>query len=96
MASSSSMDVAGGTYRVTVIAAGFGPESVMMTLPAPDLALTLRPAPVVEEVSVVSVDRQEQLRQHLNTRVDVISRARIDDTGPQRWPRCCATAFLAS
>jgi outer membrane receptor for ferrienterochelin and colicins len=71
------------TYRVTVIAAGFAAEGVMVTLPAPDLAVTLRPAPVVEEVSVVSVDRQEQLRQHLNTRVDVISRARIDDTGAE-------------
>jgi outer membrane receptor for ferrienterochelin and colicins len=73
-----------GDYRVTATANGFEALTVTVHLPTSDpLELTLRPAPVVEQVLVVSADRQEQLRQNLNTRVDVISRARIDATGAE-------------
>ncbi len=73
-----------GTYSVSVVAAGFAVADVEVAVPmtAP-LDLTLTPAPVIEEVRVVSASRQDELRETLNTRVDVVTRARIQDTGAQ-------------
>jgi outer membrane receptor for ferrienterochelin and colicins len=77
-------DVEAGEYRLTVVATGFGPKTQPITVPAPaNLQITLDPAPVIEEVRVVSATRQDELRQSLNTRVDVISRARIEATGAE-------------
>jgi outer membrane receptor for ferrienterochelin and colicins len=73
-----------GDYIVTVVTPGFEAASTTVRVPTPaPLAVVLRPAPVVEEVRVVSAARQEELRQHLNTRVDVVSRARIEHTGAE-------------
>jgi len=69
-------------YLVEVRAGGFAPVSQTIDLRA-DAALefTLEPAAVVEEVRVVSASRQDELRQMLNTRVDVLTRARIEESG---------------
>jgi outer membrane receptor for ferrienterochelin and colicins len=71
-----------GRYIVTASAPGFA--SVTQTIEAPSaepLTLTLSPAAIVEQVTVVSASRQEELRDSLNTRVDVITRSRIEETG---------------
>jgi outer membrane receptor for ferrienterochelin and colicins len=71
-----------GCYIVTASAPGFA--SVTQTIEAPSaepLTLTLSPAAIVEQVTVVSASRQEELRDSLNTRVDVITRSRIEETG---------------
>jgi outer membrane receptor for ferrienterochelin and colicins len=71
-----------GDYQLMVVAAGFEAVTTTVQVPAKSsLEVTVRPAAVVEQVMVTSAARQEQLRQHLNTRVDVVSRARIEDTG---------------
>lgn len=69
-------------YVVEVRAGGFAPVSQTIDLRA-DAALqfTLEPAAVVEEIRVVSASRQDELRQTLNTRVDVLTRARIEESG---------------
>jgi outer membrane receptor for ferrienterochelin and colicins len=73
-----------GDYSVTATAAGFEPMSVTVRVPTSDeVQVALHPAPVVEQVRVVSAARQEQLRENLNTRVDVISRSRIETTGAE-------------
>jgi outer membrane receptor for ferrienterochelin and colicins len=73
-----------GEYRVTVVAAGFEPVTTIVRVPANEpMNIVLQPAPVVEQVRVVSADRQDQLRQELNTSVGVISRARIENTGAE-------------
>jgi len=76
--------LAAGRYTVTVSAPGFAPTSDAIAVPrqAP-LNVTLTPAPIVEQVTVVSASRQEELRDTLNTRVDVVTRSRIDETGGQ-------------
>jgi outer membrane receptor for ferrienterochelin and colicins len=73
-----------GRYIVSVSAAGFSTTSVEIAVPvqAP-IEVQLDPAPVVEQVRVVSASRQEELRETLNTRVDVITRARLEDTGAE-------------
>ena len=71
-----------GRYIVTVSAPRFAPASQVIDVPgAKPLSLTLSPAPIVEQVTVVSASRQEELRDTLNTRVDVITRSRIEETG---------------
>lgn len=73
-----------GTYVVTVVAAGFAPAETEVVVPeGRPLEIALTPAAVVEEVRVVSGSRQDELRESLNTRVDVVTRARIQDTGAQ-------------
>ena len=76
--------LAAGTYQLTIIAPGFEVVHISTEIPAREpLDLVLQPAPVVEQVRVVSAARQEELRESLNTRVDVISRARIESTGAE-------------
>jgi outer membrane receptor for ferrienterochelin and colicins len=73
-----------GTYSVTVVAAGFAMAETEVVLPmSHPLEIALTPAAVVEEVRVVSGSRQDELRESLNTRVDVVTRARILDSGAQ-------------
>jgi outer membrane receptor for ferrienterochelin and colicins len=71
-----------GTFIVTVSAPGFASVVERVEVPgtAP-LRITLSPAAIVEHVTVVSASRQEELREALNTRVDVVTRSRIDETG---------------
>jgi outer membrane receptor for ferrienterochelin and colicins len=74
--------VRGERYRLTVSAAGFTPLTRdIETSAAAELTFTLGPAAIAEQVMVVSGSRQEELRESLNTRVEVIGRARIRDTG---------------
>ena len=76
--------LAPGEYRLTVSATGFEVVTRAVRLPGTDpVHVTLHPAPVIEQVRVFSGDRQEQLREHLNSRVDVITRARIESTGAE-------------
>lgn len=71
-----------GRYVVTVSAPGFASATQVIEVPgAEPLSFTLSPAPIVEQVTVVSASRQEELRDTLNTRVDVITRSRIEETG---------------
>jgi outer membrane receptor for ferrienterochelin and colicins len=73
-----------GDYRVIASAPGFQVVTLDVRLPLTGpLEVTLHPAPVVEQVRVVSGDRQEQLRENLNTHVDVITRNRIESTGAE-------------
>jgi hypothetical protein len=67
---------------VTASAPGFASVTERVEVPSVEpLSLTLSPAPIVEQVKVVSASRQKELRDSLNTRVDVITRNRIDETG---------------
>jgi outer membrane receptor for ferrienterochelin and colicins len=76
--------LAPGRYVLTVSAAGFAIETRVVDAPqASPLNITLIPAPIVEQVTVVSASRQQELRDTLNTRVDVITRSRIEETGGQ-------------
>jgi outer membrane receptor for ferrienterochelin and colicins len=69
-------------YAVTVSAPGFASATQIVEVPgAPALTFTLSPAPILEQVTVVSASRQEELRDTLNTRVDVITRSRIEESG---------------
>lgn len=76
--------LARGRYRVTVSADGFAAVTQVVDVPSTArLTFTLTPAPIVEQVTVVSASRQEELRATLNTQVDVIGRTRIQDSGSQ-------------
>ncbi|CDM64293.1 TonB-dependent receptor [Pyrinomonas methylaliphatogenes] len=70
-----------GRYLLTVTASGFAPLSKEIDTIAQEIALTLEPAPLHEQTIVVSGSRQEELRESLNARVEVLTRARIRDTG---------------
>ena len=71
-----------GEYVVTASAPGLAPESQAVRLPsAAPLTFTLAPAAIVEQVTVVSASRQEELRDSLNTSVEVVTRGRIEETG---------------
>ncbi len=72
---------AGDRYRLTASAQGFARASSELTTRDDDILLSLEPAPLVEQVFVVSGSRQEELRESLNTKVDVVTRAQIRDTG---------------
>jgi catecholate siderophore receptor len=71
-----------GPYVVTASAPGFASVTERVEIPSVEpLILTRAPAPIIEQVTVVSASRQKELRDSLNTRVDVITRSRIDETG---------------
>lgn len=71
-----------GEYLLIVSAPGFADVTQPVTTPAPAaVAITMSPAPVLEQVAVVSASRREELRDSLNTRVDVVSRSRIEESG---------------
>lgn len=76
--------VSGGRYIVSIVAPGFSTAMLDVTLPSDDQQeLVLTPAAVVEQVVVQSASRQEELRETLNTRVDVVTRSRMEDTGAE-------------
>ncbi|MCP9496929.1 MAG: carboxypeptidase regulatory-like domain-containing protein, partial [Pyrinomonadaceae bacterium MAG19_C2-C3] len=72
---------AGDRYEVTASARGFARAEREVTIGDGEIVLTLEPAPLVEQTVVVSGSRQEELRESLNTKVDVVTRNRIRDTG---------------
>jgi len=72
----------GGRYRLTAAATGFA--TAEQTLEAPggeDVVFALEPAGLAEGVTVFSGSRQEELRESLDTKVEVVGRLRIRDTG---------------
>jgi outer membrane receptor for ferrienterochelin and colicins len=76
--------LAPGRYVLTFSAPGFSTAVHTVNVPQTEpVVVTLSPAPVVEHVTVVSASRQEELRESLNTRVDVVTRSRIEETGGQ-------------
>ena len=78
------VSLAPGRYLVTIAAPRFAPVTQTIEIPREDpLIVILAPAPIVENVTVVSAARQEELRESLNTRVDVVTRARIEKGGGQ-------------
>ena len=64
---------------MTVSSPGFAAVERRLEPGTPVGDVVLTPAAVVEEVAVVSETRQAQLRESLNSRVDVVTRARMDD-----------------
>jgi outer membrane receptor for ferrienterochelin and colicins len=71
-----------GRYLIVISAPGFSSVSQTVEVPAAGpLTFTLSPAPIIEQVTVVSASRQEELSDSLNTRVDVVTRSRIEETG---------------
>ena len=69
-------------YRLSGQARGFARAERDVEVPqASPVLLALAPAPMVEQVMVVSGSRQEELRDSLNTRVDVVTREWVRDTG---------------
>jgi outer membrane receptor for ferrienterochelin and colicins len=73
-----------GRYKISAAATGFTvAEKIAESLDGAPIEFRLEPSALVEAVTVVSGSRQEELRESLNTKVDVISRARIRDTGDE-------------
>lgn len=76
--------IADGEYTIDAIAPGFAVSNTSVHVPATaPLALVLTPAAVIEAVQVVSASRQQELRESLNTNVNVISRRQIDENGSE-------------
>jgi outer membrane receptor for ferrienterochelin and colicins len=72
-----------GRHELTAGAPGFASASreVEVGGTRAPLEIVLAPAPIVEQVTVVSGSRQAELREQLATRVDVVTRERARDTG---------------
>ena len=80
------IEVRPGEYRVTAARADFATKWQIVGVPSPeaqDLRITLPPAPLVQQV-VVSGSREEELVENSVTKVDVISRTAIKDSGYER------------
>ena len=73
-------NLSGQTYRVVASLSGFAAATADVTAASGRLTLVLTPATHVERVTVVSGSRAEERRATLDSRVDVISRARLDST----------------
>jgi outer membrane receptor for ferrienterochelin and colicins len=72
-------DLGDGAYRLNVTIDGFAPASREAT-PGSRADVEVRPAQVVESVTVVSGARQAELRESLSTPVNVVTRSRLEDT----------------
>jgi outer membrane receptor for ferrienterochelin and colicins len=76
----SDLDVLDGSgYRVSVTIDGFAPAA-RDGRPGSRVDIELRPAQVVESVTVVSGSRQAELRESLSTPVNVVVKSRLQDT----------------
>jgi outer membrane receptor for ferrienterochelin and colicins len=74
--------VKGNSFKLTATASGFAPSEIIIESIADDeVELKLEPAGFADRITVVSGSRQEELRESLDTKVDVIGRNRIRDTG---------------
>ena len=72
------------SFEVTASARGFAASSKLIPLgTSAEIELVLDPAPLSAEVIVTSGSRQEELRESLDTKVDVIGQTEIRDTGYQ-------------
>ena len=72
-----------GNYEAIATATGFARYVQPVTGATGEIVLTLGPEPLKEEVTVVSGSRQEELRESLNTKVEVLSAEEIRSTGYQ-------------
>jgi outer membrane receptor for ferrienterochelin and colicins len=72
-------DLGTGAYRIAVRIDGFAPAA-SDAMPGSHTDIELRPAEVLESVTVVSGARQTELRESLSTPVNVVSRSRLQDT----------------
>jgi outer membrane receptor for ferrienterochelin and colicins len=71
-----------GRDRLTAGAVGFAPVlQEVVSDSSEKIEFALAPTALAERVTVVSGSRQEELRESLNTKVDVIGRTSIRDTG---------------
>lgn len=68
-----------GNYEVTVIATGFKRETIKVQ--SSQLDIKLEVAPLQVETTIYSGSRQAELRESLNTKVDVVTRQQIEDSG---------------
>lgn len=69
-------------YKLTATATGFGTSSqIVESVNDEAIEFRLEPAGLADRITVVSGSRQEELRESLNTKVDVIGRNRMRDTG---------------
>lgn len=75
-------EVHAGQYKITATLTGFAATQLVINVPNREpLELRLEPGALAERITVISGSRQEELRESLNTKVDVIGRSRIRDTG---------------
>lgn len=71
-----------GQYKLTATITGFAAAEIIVNLPRHEaIEFRLKPGGLAERITVISGSRQEELRESLNTKVDVIGRNRIRDTG---------------
>lgn len=69
-------------YQLIAAADGFAPDTRIIEAGSGDeIDFSLAPSGVSDRITVVSGSRQEELRESLDTKVDVIGRNRIRDTG---------------
>ena len=68
-------------FEVIAFARGFGRVSKSLEADANSISFVLEPESIREQVTVVSGSRQEELRESLNTKVDVITAADIKTAG---------------
>lgn len=70
-------------YEIAARAPGFASKTLPLTATSGNIDITLDVASVRESVSVFSGSRQAELQESLNTSVEVVTRAEIEDTGYQ-------------
>lgn len=73
-------ELSGENFEVTVNAEGFAVE-VEAVSGGKNISIVLVVAPLAAETVVYSGSRQEELRESLNTKVEVVTRAEIEETG---------------
>ena len=74
-------DVTADGFEVIATASGFARTTAVLDGKTDKIVITLQPAILREEVTVVSGSRQEELRESLNTKVDVLTRNDLKTTG---------------
>src|SRR5262245_33458780 len=68
-------------HRLIVAVEGFAPETKIIEGDGGVIDFRLAPSAVSDRITVISGSRQEELRESLDTKVDVVGRNRIRDTG---------------
>jgi outer membrane receptor for ferrienterochelin and colicins len=68
-------------YKLIAAVEGFAPETIIIEGDSGAINFKLAPSGVSDRITVISGSRQEELRESLDTKVDVVGRNRIRDTG---------------
>lgn len=71
------------SYELIAFSRGFARTTITITDRGSNVEIRLEPAAVREEVTVVSGSRQEELRESLNAKVDVLTRSDIVNSGSE-------------